>query len=489
MIKLDAEEIINDINDGKNIIYYEQREIQGILDFTVLGISDGQKSSCEIQVISALNFKDCVFKGKIITYTSCDDITCETIFLEDVSFEGSIFKDDVIFINTTFSKTANFKDANFEKDAIFKKTKFKNTANFKNTNFTDKIDFKGVVFENKINPKGSRISREDKEYFKHYIANKVINGDIILENKVISKIENLLETGKIEEARGKLRSIENPALEDKVKYLIDKYIHNSIKDLIDERLFDNALEEAQSIYSDTTRHHTINYIDSELKKHIQKHIQRGEFEFVKQWIEKMSGVDLKQGIITEIDYELANGAKELAMNEQFEEALIEAEIISNHLLKEKVLYEIDCIKTETEIQIDLYGNKENIKGNSNNSVKSVENDVAEFEISFYDGKTDDIDVEVNDYIKNNIEELIDKELMAKVSYYTGKKDYKKALSEAETITQDALRYQSVDFVYEKQIEELVKSKHIDEARNIADKIKSDDIKKKVFVLINSNEIH
>ncbi len=139
--QIDAEEVINLINEGYNV-YYENVEIIGNIDFT--SILDTVKTSRKIftgYINSSITFIDCVFSGDVLAYGGDGDYFFNTVFKKNVSFIGSKFNGKVDFNSAKFEDIVDFNGSYFLEDANFEKTEFEGKVNFIGAKFSKTIDF------------------------------------------------------------------------------------------------------------------------------------------------------------------------------------------------------------------------------------------------------------------------------------------------------------------------------------------------------------
>lgn len=144
---IDSSEIIKLIETGENIIY-ENTEITGDLDFTKLKDSIKESSTSYIAYVPVhLSFINCVFKGKIICHKhTYNNIRYNLMFQRNVSFEGSIFEEEVNFERVRFACKTIFRKSVFKDEAIFGKTHFIGKSTFRTSVFKDYADFAYAQF-------------------------------------------------------------------------------------------------------------------------------------------------------------------------------------------------------------------------------------------------------------------------------------------------------------------------------------------------------
>jgi hypothetical protein len=138
---INASEIIDNINN-KNPLNYTGVTIKGTWDFSKLKSREIEKS---IEI-----------KGSIIE-EPLDFGTGEVTFLDNVDFEGTIFKKKVYFNKATFTKEARFSKVQFDEAAEFRRTQF-NSADFARAQFKDFAMFDDSFFENDPGFDGAQFS-------------------------------------------------------------------------------------------------------------------------------------------------------------------------------------------------------------------------------------------------------------------------------------------------------------------------------------------
>jgi hypothetical protein len=165
--KVKANDIINLINDGKNVTY-SNAEIEGVLDFTDLKNRSRQRSysswysdndTYESSVEVSVSFINCTFTDDVLAYYHLQrsEDTYIANFERDVIFKNCTFKrasefkysefDGIVdFTGTTFVRSANFKYAEFSSGPSFAEAKFEEGADFKYTEFPRETSFKRATF-------------------------------------------------------------------------------------------------------------------------------------------------------------------------------------------------------------------------------------------------------------------------------------------------------------------------------------------------------
>lgn len=162
--EIEASEIINKLNNNKNI-YYENVIIKGDLDFTtVANTKKGYSNKYVSEITKSLTFKNCTIKGRVIAYhekkttifkagisfygTKIQEYVNfeNSEFMDYVDFSNAEFQNVVNFSNIKFNKIVNFIDVKFKRGANFNKSRFENNANFSNSEFSYKANFSWVFF-------------------------------------------------------------------------------------------------------------------------------------------------------------------------------------------------------------------------------------------------------------------------------------------------------------------------------------------------------
>ncbi|NOR15138.1 MAG: hypothetical protein GQ544_05500, partial [Candidatus Aminicenantes bacterium] len=167
--RVDAKDILKSIDEGK-AVSYTGVEIVGDLDLTTLQDKEPDKKNRRsnktfwYHVRSPLTLVDCTFKGDVIAHYHDDrkNETHNTIFHDDVSFQGcefhgksafkySKFYEEADFSKTTYRKEALFKYSKFSTEVSFADSTFSHDANFKYTEFPEQVDFSNAEFEDLAN--------------------------------------------------------------------------------------------------------------------------------------------------------------------------------------------------------------------------------------------------------------------------------------------------------------------------------------------------
>ncbi len=144
---INANDLIKDLNSGKNI-YYENIIIEGDIDFTTVKNTRNYLSTIK----QNLTFKKCLFKGRIIAYNKDRYSREEKVqFLKGISFQGSKIEGNVNFRKTTFNNTVDFSNVEFESNISFEEAEFEKTADFINVEFKRDANFHDVDFNGKVN--------------------------------------------------------------------------------------------------------------------------------------------------------------------------------------------------------------------------------------------------------------------------------------------------------------------------------------------------
>ena len=181
---IQASDILNDIQEGKNISY-ENVTISGALDLTFMDekVSELPKKSkwwkngnntVEEEIESRISFVNCTFSDDVLAYIHVEssgytfiasfenDLKFENCtfsdkamfkyseFEGDTSFAGTKFQDDSTFKYAKFDNMANFENAVFSEDAIFKYSKFSEGVSFNNTRFEDNLNIKYTKVKGKF---------------------------------------------------------------------------------------------------------------------------------------------------------------------------------------------------------------------------------------------------------------------------------------------------------------------------------------------------
>ncbi|GHN02312.1 hypothetical protein WSM22_38010 [Cytophagales bacterium WSM2-2] len=176
--KIQAREIIKQINDGR-AVEYSNVEIEGDLDLTDLKNRDTKRHFInwfnfnndlyESIVDVPVKFTGCTFLGKVLAYYHLerpdetfiahfekDAVFTNCVFKRDSEFKYSGFEGKTTFAGCTFNEEANFKYAKFSNGPSFSNVKFESGADFKYTKFPGETSFEKATFHRLANFKYSK---------------------------------------------------------------------------------------------------------------------------------------------------------------------------------------------------------------------------------------------------------------------------------------------------------------------------------------------
>jgi len=147
--KINASKIMNDIRNGKDIVY-NNATIVGVLDFTFMDDQSdklprkkkrwwkqGGDNKIKKQITNKISFVNCTFEDNVLAYIHQED--------SQYTFVAN-FEDDVLFKDCTFKEMALFKYSDFEENADFTGTKFKGESTFKNADFQSNVSFTNTFY-------------------------------------------------------------------------------------------------------------------------------------------------------------------------------------------------------------------------------------------------------------------------------------------------------------------------------------------------------
>ncbi len=150
MNRISASEIISRINNKENL-YLEAAEIEGDLDFT--SIDDIARENPEMYYTycdSAISFKNCQFKGRVIGGRKEGNVFYSTIFKRNIAFTECKFTSGIEFDKVLCFGNANLGFSVFLDDVFLSHTHFGSYANFENTWFSKKANFNHIHFISKV---------------------------------------------------------------------------------------------------------------------------------------------------------------------------------------------------------------------------------------------------------------------------------------------------------------------------------------------------
>jgi len=148
---VEASQIIEDMKAGKNLLI-ENKTVNGDIDFTALGGSTKESPGLNrVYVSSAVSFVNCIFNGRISSYSSSNDLATLCDFSKSLSFLECQFKEDVLFRESIFHSNVIFNKSFFVKKATFEGSRFMGEAQFNGVSFGEEARFQNIFFYNKTN--------------------------------------------------------------------------------------------------------------------------------------------------------------------------------------------------------------------------------------------------------------------------------------------------------------------------------------------------
>lgn len=179
---VNADDIIDMINNGEDI-HYENTIINGDLDFMKIENAEINSNFQNVHYInSKVEFINCTFKGKIISYeeSCCTFVVNITMFNENATFSGCTFEKVANFDYVYFMKSINFENIEFKskttfigtffsfsegetsfagtlfaKDVTFSGSRFYGTTYFDGVEFSGEVNFQYAIFYNDTSFKGT----------------------------------------------------------------------------------------------------------------------------------------------------------------------------------------------------------------------------------------------------------------------------------------------------------------------------------------------
>ncbi len=156
-VSVKAGDIISALNDGK-AVYFQDKTIEGDLDFTQLASNTESESMKRVQVPVSVTFIKCRFKGKVNAFVSDNKQTTVCTFRQNLTFTACEMEDDVSFremvvmgkanfSSDIFHKQVTFEGARFASEAFFTKSNFQQEARFQNCFFGFKSNWMDIIFE------------------------------------------------------------------------------------------------------------------------------------------------------------------------------------------------------------------------------------------------------------------------------------------------------------------------------------------------------
>ena len=153
---MDFEELII---SGKDV-YFKDMTFEQDIDFTKFEKNLVSEGVYQVRIVSSITFHNCIFKGKVTTYTKDKDQNIIfTSFQSNVSFIGCAFHEEanfrasnilgrVDFTNALFLKKATFEECTFYQNAYFRASAYHEELRFQNAVFMQKANFLNAEFDN-----------------------------------------------------------------------------------------------------------------------------------------------------------------------------------------------------------------------------------------------------------------------------------------------------------------------------------------------------
>jgi uncharacterized protein YjbI with pentapeptide repeats len=148
----------NLISEGKDV-YFKDVTFENDIDFTQFEKNLISEGVYQVRIVSSVTFQNCIFKGKVITYSKDIDNTITlTSFQSNLSFIGCIFHNDVSFrassilgrtdfTNALFLNTVSFEECTFFQNAYFRASSYHGELRFQNAVFMQKANFLNAQFD------------------------------------------------------------------------------------------------------------------------------------------------------------------------------------------------------------------------------------------------------------------------------------------------------------------------------------------------------
>lgn len=140
-------------------VYFEDVTFDKDIDFTRFERNLISEGVYQVRIVSSITFRNCIFKGKVITYKSDENqnITLTSFqsnvtfigcnFHEETSFRASAILGRCDFTNSLFLKGASFEECTFFQNAYFRGTAYHEEARFQNAVFMQKANFLNAEFD------------------------------------------------------------------------------------------------------------------------------------------------------------------------------------------------------------------------------------------------------------------------------------------------------------------------------------------------------
>lgn len=172
--EINSSDIIQMLEKGQDI-NLEKKVIIGNLDFTLVqSITKVHTSLSQAVIKTSVSFADCRFTGKVICLGRVNDITRQTVFMQNAIFNKCEFEDIVDFQSTTVygnvsftgskfheqtlfnsfyahSKTSYFGQITADKDFSMQDALFVGSCDFSKSQFNANVSFQGSRFDGAFN--------------------------------------------------------------------------------------------------------------------------------------------------------------------------------------------------------------------------------------------------------------------------------------------------------------------------------------------------
>lgn len=113
--EIESSKIIKLLSRGKDIVL-ANKKIIGDLDFTKIGIGTEELKGVYTHYITAsIVFKNCEFKGKIISSHLSKQILHRSFFMKNITFMQCVFEDEVEIKQSTIQGICNFSESVFNR--------------------------------------------------------------------------------------------------------------------------------------------------------------------------------------------------------------------------------------------------------------------------------------------------------------------------------------------------------------------------------------
>ena len=145
--EISTKQLINLLEKGKDVLLVDKIIIDD-LDFVKVGEGIEELRNVYTHYISsAIVFKNCQFKGKVITHQLGEKILHRTFFMKNISFIQCIFENEVAIQQSTVQGVTNFSESVFNKKVSLETSVFQSNVFFDKVTCQNQACFQNALFQ------------------------------------------------------------------------------------------------------------------------------------------------------------------------------------------------------------------------------------------------------------------------------------------------------------------------------------------------------